>query len=55
MTEKEIIKVMKKNEKRIKRLRAQIREIEADIYATETAIKFWNYELIKVMNVPQKH
>lgn len=54
MTEKEIEKEIKREERRIKTLENKIEDIRSDINATTTAIMFWKKELDKVRKANSK-
>ena len=47
-TKKEILQIIRKNERRIERLKEQIVDIRYDMKATRKTIRFWQNELKKV-------
>lgn len=54
MTEKEIEREIKREERRIKSLENKIEDIRFDINATKKAIRLWKKELDKVRKVNAK-
>ena len=47
-TKKEILQIIRKNERRINRLKSEIVDIRYDMKATRKTIRFWQNELKRV-------